>query len=495
MKRWALVAQGPGEGVLEQLDLVVAADERGVGRALDRRSVGRERGPRPHRLLAAPDLDRADVVDFDVSEREAVHGRADQDLARLRDLLQAGGQVDGLAGGEGRVAGARHDLAGLDADPRLELEVVDRLEDPECGPDGALGVVLVRLRDAEGGHDGVAGELLDLPPCVSMQRETWSKNWVTRRRTTSGSLAATSDVESTRSTNRTVASLRSIGLLVRTYRRAFSIPLVLDPKVFKAYDVRGIYPTELDEDGGYAIGRAYVEQFEPKGIAVGRDMRLSSPSMAKAAIEGAADGGADVIDIGLVGTEMVYFAVGHLDLDGGIQVTASHNPKEYTGMKIVRRGALPVGGDSGLLDIRDRALALTNRSEGSTSDRSVRKTSFRAACVQSRPVLHRTRRGRAAPRRDRRGETGLARRRCRRCSNGSHDAVPISSGARRELPEPLAEPAAAGEPRVGDAVLARSVDSGPRFDGDADRRFPWTIRWLGAVGRRYGTALPSSFSW
>jgi phosphomannomutase len=132
---------------------------------------------------------------------------------------------------------------------------------------------------------------------------------------------------------------------------------MLEPKVFKAYDVRGIYPTELDEDGAYAISRAYVEQFEPKQIAVGRDMRLTSPSMAKAVMEGAADGGSDVLDIGLVGTEMVYFAVGELELDGGVMVTASHNPKEYTGMKIVRRGALPVGGDSGLLEIRDRALA------------------------------------------------------------------------------------------------------------------------------------------
>jgi phosphomannomutase len=131
---------------------------------------------------------------------------------------------------------------------------------------------------------------------------------------------------------------------------------VLDPKVFKAYDVRGIYPTELDEEGAFAIGRAYVEQFEPRKIAVGRDMRTSSPSMAKAAIEGAADGGADIVDIGMVGTEMLYFAVGELDLDGGITVTASHNPREYTGMKIVRRGALPVGGESGLMEIRDRAL-------------------------------------------------------------------------------------------------------------------------------------------
>jgi phosphomannomutase len=132
---------------------------------------------------------------------------------------------------------------------------------------------------------------------------------------------------------------------------------MLDPAAFKAYDVRGLYPSELDESGAYAIGRAYVEQFEPRRVAVGRDMRLSAPSMANAVIEGAADGGADVVDLGMVGTEMLYFAVGELGLDGGIMVTASHNPKDYTGMKIVRRGALPVGSESGLLDVRDRALA------------------------------------------------------------------------------------------------------------------------------------------
>jgi phosphomannomutase len=132
---------------------------------------------------------------------------------------------------------------------------------------------------------------------------------------------------------------------------------VLDPKVFKAYDVRGIYPGEIDEDGAYRIGRAYVEEFEPRTIAVGRDMRTSAPTMAAAAIEGAADGGADVLDLGMVGTEMLYYAVGELGLDGGACVTASHNPREYTGMKIVRRGALPVGGDSGLEQVRRRAEA------------------------------------------------------------------------------------------------------------------------------------------
>src|SRR5215210_6548575 len=146
--------------------------------------------------------------------------------------------------------------------------------------------------------------------------------------------------------------------------------MALDPKVFKAYDVRGVHPSELDEEGGYAIGRAYVDHFEPQRIAVGRDMRLSSPTMAEAVIRGAADAGADVVDIGMVGTEMVYFAVGELDLDGGFAVTASHNPKEYTGMKIVRRGALPVGGESGLLDVRDRALALLGHARGQTPARS-----------------------------------------------------------------------------------------------------------------------------
>jgi phosphomannomutase len=133
-------------------------------------------------------------------------------------------------------------------------------------------------------------------------------------------------------------------------------PPVLDPKVFKAYDVRGLYGDELDEEGAYAIGRAYAELFEPERVAVGRDMRVSGRSMSQAVMSGLAEGGVEVLDLGLVGTEMVYCAVGELGLDGGIAVTASHNPKEYTGMKIVREGALPVGGESGLAEIRERAL-------------------------------------------------------------------------------------------------------------------------------------------
>src|SRR5215831_716329 len=155
--------------------------------------------------------------------------------------------------------------------------------------------------------------------------------------------------------------------------RVVIVRQVLAPEIFKAYDIRGLYPSELDEEGGYAVGRAYVEEFGPKRIAIGRDMRVSSPAMARAVQEGAADGGADVLDLGMVGTEMVYFAVGALELDGGIAVTASHNPKQYTGMKIVRAGALPVGGDSGLLEVRDRALAADWRDapRGQISDEDI----------------------------------------------------------------------------------------------------------------------------
>jgi phosphomannomutase len=132
---------------------------------------------------------------------------------------------------------------------------------------------------------------------------------------------------------------------------------VLDPSVFKAYDVRGVYPSELDEEGAYRVARAYAEHFEPRSVAVGHDMRISSPPVFAAVVNGIADGGAEVVEIGLVGTEMLYHAVSELGLEGGVCVTASHNPKEYTGMKIVRRGALPVGGDSGLAEIRTRAEA------------------------------------------------------------------------------------------------------------------------------------------
>jgi phosphomannomutase len=131
----------------------------------------------------------------------------------------------------------------------------------------------------------------------------------------------------------------------------------MDTGSFKAYDVRGTYPDQLDELGAWAVGRAYARHLEPAKVAVGRDMRTMAPSVAAALIEGLVSAGVDVVDIGQAGTEMLYFTVASMELDGGIQVTASHNPKEYIGMKVVRRGAQPVGLDSGLDKVRDFAVA------------------------------------------------------------------------------------------------------------------------------------------
>ena len=127
----------------------------------------------------------------------------------------------------------------------------------------------------------------------------------------------------------------------------------ISPLIFKAYDVRGVYPSEVHEDAVRQIGRAYVAYLNATTIGVSRDMRVSSPALAAAFIDGARSQGADVIDYGMCGTDMMYFAVVRDALEGGAQITASHNPKEYNGIKMVRREAFPLSGDAGIGDIRD----------------------------------------------------------------------------------------------------------------------------------------------
>ncbi|QAU24990.1 phosphomannomutase [Dyella sp. M7H15-1] len=125
-------------------------------------------------------------------------------------------------------------------------------------------------------------------------------------------------------------------------------------KCFKAYDIRGRIPDELNEDLAYRIGCAYGEVLSAREVVVGYDVRRDSPALAKALTRGLNEVGASVIDIGLCGTEEVYFQTAHRGVDGGIMVTASHNPMDYNGMKLVRAGAKPISGDSGLNDIRER---------------------------------------------------------------------------------------------------------------------------------------------
>jgi len=126
---------------------------------------------------------------------------------------------------------------------------------------------------------------------------------------------------------------------------------------FKAYDIRGRVPDELNSELTYWIGQAYAQYFSPEVIAVGHDIRLSGPALVDALAGGLMDAGVDIIDIGTCGTEEIYFAAFHLDVDGGIVVTASHNPADYNGMKMVRKGAVPVSGDTGLKEVEKLAGA------------------------------------------------------------------------------------------------------------------------------------------
>lgn len=128
---------------------------------------------------------------------------------------------------------------------------------------------------------------------------------------------------------------------------------------FKAYDIRGKLGEELNDDVAYRIGRAYAQHLNAKRVVVGGDIRLTSAPLKQALANGLMDGGADVIDIGMVGTEEIYFASFYLDVDGGIEVTASHNPMDYNGMKLVARGAVPISGDTGLKAMQ--ALAVANQ--------------------------------------------------------------------------------------------------------------------------------------
>jgi len=134
---------------------------------------------------------------------------------------------------------------------------------------------------------------------------------------------------------------------------------VLDPSTFKAYDIRGLYGEQLDEDGAYLIGRAFARVLaEEEGkrtgelrVGLGRDMRLEAQAMSARYADGLRDEGADVLDVGQVGTEMLYFAVGSRGLDGGLMCTASHNPRSYTGAKLVKRGAIALSGDAGISEV------------------------------------------------------------------------------------------------------------------------------------------------
>jgi len=142
---------------------------------------------------------------------------------------------------------------------------------------------------------------------------------------------------------------------------------------FRAYDIRGVYPTDLDEEAYNRVARAYTYLFHPKVMVVGRDARISSPQLSESLINGFLDVGVDVIDIGGITTDMLYFAVGAYDYSGGIVVSASHNPKQYNGMKMVREKAAAISSDTGLFDIRDVLKAGKDREVSSATRGKVKE--------------------------------------------------------------------------------------------------------------------------
>ncbi len=245
----------------------------------------------------------------------------------------------------------------------------------------------------------------------------------------------------------------------------------VDPGIFKAYDIRGIYPDQFDERIARMAGSAFVAYLEADRIAVARDMRISSPSLAASFIEGAREQGATVVDFDLAGTDMLYFAVARGGFDGGAVITASHNPKEYNGLKMVRREAFPLSGEAGISDIRDMITSGTipqpSRPQGGLSTEEMLDDYVRhlltfidpAAIEPFHAVLD------AGS-----GIAGLVApplfdslpcRTTRLCFEidgtfPNHEANPLIEENRRDITE---------------RVLAEGADIGIAWDGDADRCF------------------------
>ena len=245
----------------------------------------------------------------------------------------------------------------------------------------------------------------------------------------------------------------------------------LHPGIFKAYDIRGVHPDEINDDTARAIGAAFVAYLQAKRIAVGRDMRLSSPALAAAFVDGATAQGADVTDYGMIPTDMLYFAVARDGHDGGVQITASHNPKQYNGMKMVRKEAFPLSGDEGIAEIREMiagdSIPAAARRRGTVSTRDALAEYVDHVMSFIDPAIVRPFNvvldagsgmgGLVAPKLFER----LPCRTSRLCFEidgrfHNHEANPLIPENRRDIVE---------------RVIAEKADIGIAWDGDADRCF------------------------
>jgi hypothetical protein len=216
----------------------------------------------------------------------------------------------------------------------------------------------------------------------------------------------------------------------------------VDPSIFKAYDVRGIYPDQMDEDVAYLVGNAFArviaegEGADPSELtlALGRDMRLSAPALTARYADGMRDAGVNVMDIGMVGTEMLYYAVGSRNLAGGLMCTASHNPKAYTGAKLVKRDAVALSGDSGIAEVKHYVTQGEPARAERQGERSEEDVSEGAS-------------DEGGPRRRQRDGRAYGRADPRRAATRAGDDL---LGAGRRVPRPRAQPPAPREPLVRD---------------------------------------------
>ena len=142
----------------------------------------------------------------------------------------------------------------------------------------------------------------------------------------------------------------------------------MDTSIFKAYDIRGVYPETINKEVAYKIGYAFSQIVGGETVCIGSDMRISGPEIKKALFQGLSNGGLRIIDIGLVSTDMLTFAVGRYGYDGGIMITASHNPSQYSGMKMVAKNAVPISSEYKLFEIRDYALTMNQTPEKTEID-------------------------------------------------------------------------------------------------------------------------------
>ncbi len=237
-------------------------------------------------------------------------------------------------------------------------------------------------------------------------------------------------------------------------------------EIFKSYDIRGVYPTELTEDTAYRVGKAFVKYLGAKNVVVGRDMRISSPVLFAALARGITEMECDVVDIGMCSTPMLYFAIAHLKLDGGIMVTASHNPGKYNGLKICREQAIPIGSESGLLDIKK--LALENIS-GSRKGIVVTKDIFEDYACHVLSLVDKTKiKGKHIVVDCGNGMAGVTEVRVLEklgCSMTVLEREPDGNFPNHE-PNPVVE---ANIADLKSEVLKQKADIGIAFDGDCDR--------------------------